>query len=390
MDNRKKNNFKFLFLTGIAGIVVGAILIFLLGPFSSEKDLVSTAKNDSEGKFTAKVSADEGEEDPTIKEAVNKSMDTVVSVVKYEGGSMWEGTEPQKAGSGSGVIYKKQGSKAYVATNHHVIAGASQIEISLGNEKKLPAKLLGSDPLLDLAVLEVNGEEINDVIELGKSEKLEPGETAIAIGNPLGFLHGTITAGVISAPDRVMPVDIDQDGSIDWQSEVVQTDASINPGNSGGALINIQGELIGINSSKIAQEAVEGIGFAIPVDVAMPILKDLEEYGEVMRPYIGIVPIPLADIPSQYYSETLNLPAGVENGVVIKEVVSTSPAGRAGLKEYDVITKLDDTEVKTAGELRKYLYTEKEVGDEVTVTFYRDGKEETATLNLVEDLSQSN
>lgn len=122
----------------------------------------------------------------------------------------------------------------------------------------------------------------------------------------------------------------------------------------------------------------------------MPILKDLEEYGEVMRPYIGIVPISLSDIPSQYYSETLNLPAGVENGVVIKEVVSTSPAGRAGLKEYDVITKLDDTEVKTAGELRKYLYTEKEVGDEVTVTFYRDGKEETATLNLVEDWSQSN
>jgi serine protease Do len=390
MDNRKKSNFKSLFLTGIAGIVVGAVLIFLLGPFSSEKDLMQTAKNDSGGKIETKVSADEGEGEPTIKEAVNRSIDAVVSVVKYEGGNMWEGTEPQKAGSGSGVIYKKEDSKAYVVTNHHVISGASQIEISLGNEKKLPAKLLGSDPLLDLAVLEVKGEEIEDVIELGHSEKLEPGETAIAIGNPLGFLHGTITAGVISAPDRVMPVDIDQDGSIDWQSEVVQTDASINPGNSGGALINIQGELIGINSSKIAQEAVEGIGFAIPIDVAMPILKDLEEHGEVQRPYIGIVPISLADIPSQYYSETLNLPEGVDNGIVIKEVVSTSPAGRAGLKEYDVITKLDDTEVNTAGELRKYLYTEKEIGDEVVVTFFRDGKEEAATLTLVEDFSQSN
>ena len=389
MDNNNQN-VKSLLLTGIAGIVVGAILIFLLGPFTADKNSLPVVKEKAEGNIITKANADEGDNEPTIKEAVDRSMDTVVSVVKYEGGNMWEGAEPQKAGSGSGVIYKEEDGKAYVVTNHHVINGASQIEISLGNEKKLGAKLLGSDPLMDLAVLQVNGEEIEDVIELGKSEKLEPGETAIAIGNPLGFLHGTITAGVVSSPDRVMPVDINQDGSIDWQSEVIQTDASINPGNSGGALINIQGELIGINSSKISQEAVEGIGFAIPIDIAMPILKDLEEYGEVMRPYIGIVPISLADIPSQYYSQTLNLPVGVENGVVIREVVSTSPAGRAGLKEYDVITKLDDTEVKTAGELRKYLYTEKEVGDEVTVTFYRDGKEEAARLTLVEDLSQSN
>ena len=196
MEN-KKSNFKSLFLTGIAGIVVGAILIFLLGPFS-EKDILPTAEENAEGKITKTVSADEGEEEPSIKEAVDRSMDAVVSVVKYEGGSMWEGTEPQRAGSGSGVIYKKEDGKAYVVTNHHVISGASQIEISLGNEKKLPAKLLGSDPLLDLAVLEVKGEEIEDVIQLGQSEKLEPGETAIAIGNPLGFLHGTITAGPIA------------------------------------------------------------------------------------------------------------------------------------------------------------------------------------------------
>ena len=339
-----------------------------------------------------KASADEGEEEeePSIKEAVDESINTVVSVVKYEGGSMWEGTEPEKAGSGSGVIYKKESGKAYIVTNHHVISGASQIEISLEDETKLEAELLGSDPLLDLAVLEVDGGEIEKVIEIGDSTKLAPGATAIAIGNPLGFLHGTITAGVISSPDRVMPVDINQDGSIDWQSEVIQTDASINPGNSGGALINIHGELIGINSSKIAQEAVEGIGFAIPIEVAMPILDDLQQHGEVLRPYIGIIPISLADIPSQYYSQTLNLPEGIEEGVVIREIVSTSPAGKAGLKQYDVITKLDDTEVKTAGELRKFLYTEKEIGDEVEVTFYRNGKEETATLTLREDVAQNN
>lgn len=388
MDNRNDRNIKSIVLTGVVGLLIGAILILLIDPFSAEKGYLS--KENADEKITMKASADEGVEDPSIKEAVAESINTVVSVVKYEGGNMWEGTEPEKAGSGSGVIYKKENGKAYIVTNHHVISGASQIEISLEDETKLQAKLLGSDPLLDLAVLEVDGGEIEKVIEIGDSSKLEPGATAIAIGNPLGFLHGTITAGVVSSPDRVMPVDINQDGSIDWQSEVIQTDASINPGNSGGALINIQGELIGINSAKIAQEAVEGIGFSIPIDVAMPILEDLQEHGEVLRPYIGIVPISLTDIPSQYYSQTLNLPEGIEDGVVIKEIVSTSPAGMAGLKQYDVITKLDDTEIKTAGELRKFLYTEKEIGDEVVVTFYRNGKEETATLTLQEDVAQNN
>lgn len=390
MDNNNNRNFKSMLLIGIAGLMIGAILILLIDPFSADKGFLP--KENADEKIIMKASADEGEEEeePSIKEAVDESINTVVSVVKYEGGSMWEGTEPEKAGSGSGVIYKKESGKAYIVTNHHVISGASQIEISLEDETKLEAELLGSDPLLDLAVLEVDGGEIEKVIEIGDSTKLAPGATAIAIGNPLGFLHGTITAGVISSPDRVMPVDINQDGSIDWQSEVIQTDASINPGNSGGALINIHGELIGINSSKIAQEAVEGIGFAIPIEVAMPILDDLQQHGEVLRPYIGIIPISLADIPSQYYSQTLNLPEGIEEGVVIREIVSTSPAGKAGLKQYDVITKLDDTEVKTAGELRKFLYTEKEIGDEVEVTFYRNGKEETATLTLREDVAQNN
>ncbi|MBS8263154.1 serine protease [Mesobacillus boroniphilus] len=388
MDNRKDRNFKSVVLTGVVGLMIGAILMLLIDPFSPGKGFLS--KENADEKITMKANADEGEEEPSIKEAVAESINTVVSVVKYEGGNMWEGAEPEKAGSGSGVIYKKENDKAYIVTNHHVISGASQIEISLEDETKLEAKLLGSDPLLDLAVLEVDGGEIEKVIEIGDSSKLEPGATAIAIGNPLGFLHGTITAGVVSSPDRVMPVDINQDGSIDWQSEVIQTDASINPGNSGGALINIHGELIGINSSKIAQEAVEGIGFSIPIDVAMPILQDLQEHGEVLRPYIGIVPISLTDIPSQYYSQTLNLPEGIEDGVVIREIVSTSPAGMAGLKQYDVITKLDDTEIKTGGELRKFLYTEKEIGDDVVVTFYRNGKEETATLTLQEDFAQNN
>lgn len=376
-------------LMGLAGLVIGALIVFLLLPIDADKGRNLSFDEGSESKMTSTASADEEIDEPSVKQAVNRSMDSVVSVVKYEGGNMWEGTEPARAGSGSGVVYKKENGKAYIVTNHHVVAGASQVEISLGDETKLPAKLLGSDPLLDLAVLEVEEGNIEEVIEIGKSAELVPGETAIAIGNPLGFLHGTITAGVVSAPDRVIPVDVNQDGAIDWQSEVIQTDASINPGNSGGALINIQGELVGINSSKIAQEAVEGIGFAIPIDVAMPILDDLQEHGEVMRPYIGIVPISLAQIPSQYHSQTLKLPKEVENGVVIQEVVSTSPAGKAGLRKYDVITMLDETSIKTAGDLRKFLYTEKEIGEDVEVTFYREGEKKSVVMTLVEDRIQN-
>ncbi|MBT2688784.1 trypsin-like peptidase domain-containing protein [Bacillus sp. ISL-47] len=377
-------------MAGIIG-VIGALFIFLTIPSLSEDEKANESLEEknplkqSEKKVNA---AEEGDgESNSITKAVDKSMDAVVSVINYQGGDMWQGTEPQRAGSGSGVIYKKEDGKAYVVTNHHVIDGASTIEINLSNDTKLPAKLLGSDPLLDLAVLEVDSEKIEHVIEIGKSEDLKPGQTAIAIGNPLGFLQGTVTTGVISAPDRTMPVDVNQDGMADWQSEVIQTDASINPGNSGGALININGELIGINSSKIAMEGVEGIGFAIPIDVAMPVLEDFEVYGEVKRPYLGIIPINLADIPSQYYQKKLQLPKEVTDGVIVRQVEPSSPSGQAGLQQYDVIVKLDGTEITNVIELRKFLYTEKEIGDEVEVTYYRDGKEQTAMITLEEEKS---
>jgi serine protease Do len=213
---------------------------------------------------------------------------------------------------------------------------------------------------------------------------LEPGQRAIAIGNPLGFLAGTVTAGVVSAADRSMPVDVNKDGVVDWQSEVIQTDASINPGNSGGALINMDGELIGINSSKIAMENVEGIGFAIPVDIAIPVLKDLKEFGEVKRPYIGIVPVSLSEIPSQYYEKPLNLPDEVKEGIVVRQADPGSPAGKAGLQQYDVITMLDGEKVTKVSDLRKYLYNEKEVGSKVEVTYYRNGEKMNTTLTLSE------
>src|SRR5699024_8564579 len=164
---------------------------------------------------------------------------------------------------------KKDDDYAYIVTNHHVVEGADVLEVVLNDDTSLDAELLGSDLFTDLAVLRVDGETIDTTIEMGSSENLKVGEPAIAIGNPLGHMFaGSVTQGIISGKQRTIPQDFNQDGRPDWQAEVIQTDAAINPGNSGGALINIEGQLIGINSMKISQNIAQGIGFAIPVDAA--------------------------------------------------------------------------------------------------------------------------
>ena len=280
------------------------------------------------------------------------------------------------------MIYKKAGNKAYVVTNNHVVEKASQLEITLSDGTKLKGTLRGTDPLMDLAVVEIDGSKVKDVAQFGKSGDLKRGEPAIAIGNPLGNFPGSVTEGIVSSADRSIPVDLDQDGNPDWQAEVIQTDAAINPGNSGGALINIAGQVIGINSSKIAQQEVEGIGFAIPSDVAVPIIEDLERYGEVRRPFLGVNIIPLTQVNTYHREQTLKLPSSVKEGIVVMEVTPTSPAARAGMKEMDVITEMNGEKIKDPIALRKFLYTKTKIGDKVEITFYRDGKKKTATVEL--------
>jgi|UPI000420699F serine protease Do len=380
-----KRNTRKWFLPGLIGALIGALVILAATSYLQGENSVKTAADvGKKAVMDGKALAADDNQESEVTRAVKKAKDAVVSVVNFQQGSgdILQGTTPKAVSSGSGVIYKKEGSKAYIVTNHHVVDGATQLEVNLNNGDKLQAKLLGSDPLSDLAVLQVDGKKISDVIEMGESDHLEPGASAIAIGNPLGFLQGTVTKGVISAAQRTMPVDLDQNGAVDWQAEVIQTDASINPGNSGGALIDINGQLIGINSSKISQDAVEGIGFAIPVSAAKPIMKDLEKYGEVRRPFIGIGPMSLDEIPSQYWSRTLHLPASVKKGIVVMSVASNSPAQKAGLKKLDVITSIDNNKINDALGLRKYLYRIAKPGDKVKITFYREGKEKAANLTI--------
>ncbi|MFC7366340.1 MULTISPECIES: S1C family serine protease [Bhargavaea] len=369
---------------GTAGMLSAALL--LQGCLSPEKDAKGEDNNINTVADTESAEGNgKGSDAPEtalelqdgIVGAVDEASAAVVGVTNLQtAGNYWTGSEETvPAGVGSGVIYKQEEGKAYVVTNNHVVEGASQIEITLEDGTKVPAKLLGADIWTDLAVVEMDDADVQDVIEFGDSDELKRGQTAIAIGNPLGLgFSGSVTVGVISGKERSIPVDLNGDQSIDWNAEVLQTDAAINPGNSGGALVDLNGRLIGINSMKIAEASVEGIGLAIPINSAVPIIEDLEEHGEVRRPQMGVTLFDLIDIPAVYQQEELNLPKEVTEGVVVDQVMQGSPAQKAGLRQYDVIIAMDGEPIANLIDLRKYLYNEVKQGDTVTLEVYRAGE----------------
>lgn len=390
-------------IASLVGAVLGAMLVVISIPALSDRGFLpyavepgnktvnETNNGNNNGKVIRQVSYDV-KTDTT--NAIDKAADAVVGInnIQSQSSSFWfdenNGTE-EAAGTGSGVIYKKTGNEAFVVTNHHVVEGATKLEVTLSDGTKIPAELLGSDIWTDLAVLKIEASKIKKVAEFGDSDVLKMGEPVIAIGNPLGpTFSGSVTQGIISGLKRTIPTDINQDGVVDWQSEVVQTDAAINPGNSGGALINMAGQVVGINSMKIAQEAVEGIGLSIPINSAKPVINDLEQYGTVKRPYMGLDLKSVEEIPGYYQQEALKLPRDVTYGVAIRQVVPGSPAAAAGLKELDVIVEMDGKKINDVIELRKHLYQEKKIGEQMTIKFYRDGKLKETKMTLASEKTQ--
>ena len=384
---KQKGNRGGTFLAGLVGAILGGMLVIVAIPSLVKWDVLPYSLEQTEEKQTTVTEQPKVDKSVAVDvvtqvtKAVNKVSNAVVGIVNIQEASFW--SEGGEAGTGSGVIYKKEGNKAYIVTNHHVVEGASRVEVSLSDGTKVPARLLGSDVWTDLAVLEIDAKHVTNVAEFGNSDVVKVGEPVIAVGNPLGLqFAGSVTQGIISGVNRTIQIDLDQDGIPDWHAEVLQTDAAINPGNSGGALVNIEGQVIGINSMKIAQEAVEGIGLSIPINYAKPIIADLEKFGQVRRPYMGVELRSLSDIPAYHWQQTLHLPANVKEGVAILQVVPGSPAAQAGLREFDVIVALDDENIPDVIALRKHLYNRKQIGDTMKVTFYRDGKKQTVTLKL--------
>ncbi len=385
----KKNSKAGYFFSGFIGVIIGALIVWLMMPslvglMPNERSSAGNQNSQTSQEIT-RISADITTD---VTTAVEIAANSVVGVTNIQTSSDFLNPTPssQEAGTGSGVIYKKVDGKAYVVTNNHVIQGANQIEVTLADGEKVEAKLLGTDIWTDLAVLEMDASKVTTVAEFGNSEALKQGETVIAIGNPLGLdFSGSVTTGVVSGKERAIPVDLNGDGQEDWQAEVLQTDAAINPGNSGGALINLAGQLIGINSMKISQATVEGIGLAIPINSAIPVIEDLERYGEMKRPAMGVTLVDVTNVSAFHQRETLKLPEEVSTGAVIDQVLGKSPAEIAGLEKYDVIVEMDGEKVENIIELRKHLYSGKEIGDELEVKIYRRGQLMEMTLTLTDN-----
>ena len=324
-------------------------------------------------------------------QAVNKIKDAVVSVITYSANKQSSvfGTEEsnsdtdnqQIASEGSGVIYKKNENDAYIVTNTHVINGASKVDIRLADGTKVPGEIIGSDTFSDIAVVKISSEKVTTVAEFGDSSQLNVGETAIAIGSPLGSEYAnTVTQGIISSLNRNVSLKSEDGQAI--STKAIQTDTAINPGNSGGPLVNIQGQVIGITSSKIASNggtSVEGLGFAIPSNDVQNIIKQLESDGKVTRPALGIQMVNLSNVGANDLRK-LNIPSGLTSGVVVRSVQSNMPAN-GHLQKYDVITKVDEKEITSSTDLQHALYNHA-IGDTIKITYYRNGKEETTSIKL--------
>ena len=326
-------------------------------------------------------------------QAVNKVKDAVVSIITYSSSSSRQSSvfnaddtnsdsdNQQIASEGSGVIYKKDDKDAYLVTNTHVINGASKVDIRLADGTKVPGEIVGSDTFSDIAVVKISSEKVTTVAEFGDSSQLSVGETAIAIGSPLGSEYAnTVTQGIISSLNRNVSLKSEDGQAI--STKAIQTDTAINPGNSGGPLVNIQGQVIGITSSKIASNggtSVEGLGFAIPSNDAQNIIKQLESDGKVTRPALGIQMVNLSNVGASDLRK-LNIPSGLTSGVVVRSVQNNMPAN-GHLQKYDVITKVDDKEIASSTDLQHALYNHA-IGDTIKITYYRNGKEETTSIKL--------
>ena len=346
--------------------------------------------------------------DSDITNAVDKVQDAVVSVINLQsqnqgtnGFGQLSGQQQQESSDdsnleasseGSGVIYKKSGNSAYIVTNNHVVEGQQGLEVLLKDGTKVKAELVGTDAYSDLAVLKISADKVNKVASFGDSNSLKVGEPAIAIGSPLGSEYAnSVTSGIISSLNRQVTSTNESNQTVNINA--IQTDAAINPGNSGGPLVNIEGQVIGINSSKIASTSasssgvsVEGMGFAIPSNDVVNIINQLEKDGKVTRPALGITMVDLSAVSTQQQEQILKIPESVTNGVIVTSVQPATPAEKAGLKQYDVITKIDNTDVSSGVELQSVLY-QKKVGDSVKVTYYRGKEKKTTTIQLTIDQS---
>ena len=314
--------------------------------------------------------------DTGIAEAVAKVYDSVVVVSTYRDGTY--------IASGTGFVYRQDGDTYYLLTNYHVIEDGDNVTVTFTNGDVVETEIVGHDEYADIAVLSIESDIELTVAELGDNEESRVGDTAFAVGAPLDSAYSwTVTRGIISGKDRMVEVSVSNSNTSDYVMKVLQTDAAINSGNSGGPLCNANGEVIGITSLKLISSGVEGMGFAIPIEDAVEKAEQIISGDVSAYPVIGIS---MLDFSNAYYSQYYSLirNSGLENGVIVTSVENGSAADEAGIEANDIITAIDGEEVLNSAYLRYYLYQHR-VGDDITVTVYRDGSTRDLKLTLSAD-----
>ena len=301
-----------------------------------------------------------------VTDVVDHAVNKVVGVSSYFNNRL--------LGTGSGAIIEVSNNQVHIVTNHHVIEGANSIKVAFANGREFDATLIGSDVFSDLALLSASPDFSVNAFKLGDSSRSRVGEWVLAIGSPLGLdFQSSVTMGILSGKDRTIAVDISGNGVADWDMNVLQTDAAINPGNSGGPLINLNGEIIGINSMKIVMQQVEGMGFSIPINEAIPIIEQLKEFGEVIRPVLGVMAVAVGEM-SLYQKNAYGIDLNQTQGVFITQVMEGSPAEAAGLQENDILMEFDGQVIENFKQFRQLLYS-KNVGDTVRIRVRRDNRD---------------
>lgn len=357
----------------ITGCIVSSVVAFFVGVIGTYLVVVNfnpTTENVIKNIKSVEVV------DNSIADAVEKAYDAVVVIESYNNDTL--------KSTGTGFVYKKTGGKGYIMTNNHVVDGANNVKIIYSNGTTTTADILGKETYSDIAVLTVKDDTVLSVVSLGDSTKMRLGDTVFTIGSPLGSEYsGTVTRGILSNKDRLVAVSLTSGSTSDWIMKVLQTDAAINPGNSGGPLLNINGEVIGINSLKLVENEIEGMGFAIPIEDAIYYAEILEKGEKISRPYVGIGMLDISNPYSlRYYG--INIDSSVTSGVVITEVEKNSPAYKAGLQKGDVIYQINDEDVNSIAEFRYVLYKSRP-GDTITLKYYRGADKKSVNVKLVKN-----
>ncbi len=321
-------------ITIILSIFIGASLMYMLIYYYPNTIIKTVNKVEKSVTVT----------EDSLSSGIENIYDAVVVVENYKNSKL--------TGIGSGFIYSKNG---YIMTNHHVIENASEIRVILMSGETVEAQIIGSDEYADIAVIKIDNKHVNKVANLGNNDETKVGDIVFTIGSPISSEYsGTVTKGILSGKNRMVEVSVNSNSN-DWIMNVMQTDAAINPGNSGGPLCNVNGDVIGINSMKLVESQIEGIGFAIPIEDAIEYADNIVSGKEIKRAFLGVT---MGDISSKYnlLRRGITLDESITSGVVVYETEVNGPSYNAGIEKGDVITKIGDYDVKNVAQLRYYLF----------------------------------